>query len=517
MCTNRSTLAHADVQVTRQEGVTIKTRKAFQVGNVSTPIDLRVLNNSIDNLERAVLERVFYVKINGIHQAPPKPKTNIFEMRLKKFRTLLGEKLITSTRLSRQSFVDGYTGRKKVIYQKAADSLLITTLRKCDSHVKVFVKGTEKTNLSAKPDPVPRVISPRDPRFGVEFGRYTKPIEHMIYDKIGDVFGDSTVSKGFNAQQVGTILKRKWDRFHHPVCVGLDASRFDQHVSQQALKWCHSIYALCYDNDKELARLCGMQLSNTCRGYVQDGKIKYITKGSRMSGDMDTALGNCLLMCAMIYSYAQERGVDIELMNNGDDCVIFMEQSQLKKFHQNLDEWFLDMGFTMKVESETTCFERVEFCQTQPVFDGDNWIMTRNVFMALAKDSICTRPIFNQTTYEQWVGSVGLGGMSLAGGLPVFQAFYQSYVRASRGNNGYLTDLEKESGFHNMTRGMARKAKPVTTAARVSFWKAYGIMPDEQITIEEYFDNFTPSFCEITTTTDSHPAPYDWRLFAGAR
>lgn len=514
MCTKKSTLTHPAVQVVKQEGVTIKTRKAFQVGGVSTPIDLRVLNNSIDNLERAVLERVFYVKINGEHQAPPQPLKDAFEVRLKKFRCRLLNKLIPSTRLSRQSFVDGYTGRKKIIYQKASDSLLITALKVRDSHVKVFVKGTEKTNLSAKPDPVPRVISPRDPRFGVEFGRYTKPIEHMIYTKIGDIFGDSTISKGFNAQQVGTILKRKWDRFYRPVCVGLDASRFDQHVSQQALKWCHTIYAACYDNDKELARLCSMQLRNTCKGFTQDGKIKYKTVGGKMSGDMDTALGNCLLMCAMIYSYAKERGVDIELMNNGDDCVVFMEDGDKAKFYAGLDTWFLEMGFSMKIESETSVFEKVEFCQTQPVFDGENWIMTRNVFMAIAKDSVCTRPMYNKTTYEQWVGAVGLGGLSLAGGLPVFQSFYQSYVRASNGNKGYLTELEKESGFHNMTRGMNRDVRVVTTDARVSFWRAYDITPDDQMIIEEYFDNFTPTFCEMTQTEFLQSAPYDWRNFA---
>jgi hypothetical protein len=74
--------------------------------------------------------------------------------------------------------------------------------------------------------------------------------------------------------------------------VGLDASRFDQHVSHAALKWEHSVYNSWF-KDKEFARAISMQLINEGTGYTDEGKIKVEVEGCRMSGDMNTSAGNC--------------------------------------------------------------------------------------------------------------------------------------------------------------------------------------------------------------------------------
>ena len=39
-----------------------------------------------------------------------------------------------------------------------------------------------------------------------------------------------------NADKQGQVLRSMWEEFDSPVGVGLDASRFDQHVSMAALK-----------------------------------------------------------------------------------------------------------------------------------------------------------------------------------------------------------------------------------------------------------------------------------------
>jgi len=109
----------------------------------------------------------------------------------------------------------------------------------------VFVKY-EKTDRTTKEDPVPRVISPRDPKYNIQLGRYLKPIEERIFKALGKMFGHPTVMKGMDTDRTASVLHEKWDHFNNPVAIGLDASRFDQHVSLEALKFEHSVYAACF-------------------------------------------------------------------------------------------------------------------------------------------------------------------------------------------------------------------------------------------------------------------------------
>ena len=118
----------------------------------------------------------------------------------------------------------------------AVESLKVSPIEEKDSYLNAFVK-CEKINRTAKLDPAPRIIQPRKPRFNVCLGRYIKPIEHAIYRAIDKVFGSPTVVKGMNATERGLLLARKWARFSDPVAIGIDAKRFDQHVSELYRDW----------------------------------------------------------------------------------------------------------------------------------------------------------------------------------------------------------------------------------------------------------------------------------------
>jgi len=353
----------------------------------------------------------------------------------------------------------------------------------------------EKINFSVKKDPVPRIISPRSPRYNVELGCYLKKIEHPLYVAIGHLFGSTTVAKGLNVEEVAHLLQEKWVSYTAPVAVGLDASRFDQHISRTALAWEHSIYKAIYRHDKKLAKLLSWQLSNKCRGYTPDGKLKYTTDGTRMTGDMNTAMGNCLIMCALVYAYADSKGIRISLVNNGDDCVVIMNKSNLNFFNTGLETWFEEMGFTMKVEPPATVFEQIEFCQMHPVFDGSKYLMVRNPAIAIAKDSISIKPLTTEKLFRKWLGAVGEGGVSLTGGIPVMQSFYCCLERASKGLR-LKDDPTMESGWWYLSKGMKRKVAEVNTSARISFYLAFGIAPDLQQIIENYYNGFTPQWCK---------------------
>jgi hypothetical protein len=456
-----------------------KIRHVHVLIGMGTGTDLGVHNNNLANAERAILERVFLVSGPNGYTMPPQPTVSIGD-RLRDFRKLLLFHMPILTPLTHQQFVDGYEGQKRNMYQRAADSLIINSIEYKDSFITAFVKA-EKINFSAKVNPAPRLIQPRSPRFNVAVGIYLKPVEHSLYEAVASVFGSPTVMKGFNAVDTGAVMRQKWERFNDPIAVGLDASRFDQHVSVPMLKWEHTIYNRCFNNDTELKKLLRWQIYN--RGYVNcvDGRIKYQTNGCRMSGDMNTGLGNCLIMCALVWSFFKDK-CDIELANNGDDCVVFMERTNIH-YMSGLPLWFTEMGFTMKVEKPVTIFEEVEFCQTRPVFDGVKWRMTRDPRICTDKDLICIKSVQTEHEWKNRCQAIADGGRAAYGDLPVYWAFYQAL---NVGGKAVKTE-RLQCGFDFLAHGLKHRFAKPTQESRLSFFLAFGITPDEQEAIEEFY------------------------------
>lgn len=488
-CCPGSAPNHPRLRVRRRWGV-VKDRRMVRVSGVSPPVDLRAFNNNIDTLERAVKERVFYVKKDGMFQEPPPVDSHIFHERLSATRELLSKFLPLSAPLTRLQFVETFRGRKRKIYDAAYTSLLGKSFVAGDAEIKVFVKY-EKTDFTRKTDPVPRVICPRSPRYNIEVGRYLRPIEERIYGALANLFGHPTVFKGVNAATSGRLLRAKWNMFRCPVAVGLDASRWDQHVRRPALSWEHSVYLSCFPRGKHrraLRRLLEYQMFNSCRGYTADGSVKYTTDGGRMSGDINTSLGNCLLACAMVYAYALSCGVKIQLANNGDDCVVIMEADDLARFSDGLYEWFVVMGFSMQIEEPVYDFEAIEFCQTHPVYvgpDHDSYIMVRHPKYAIAKDTLCVHGWQSVGMFKGWMHAVGTGGLAMTGQVPVFQDFYRMYLQYGKFCKT-AQDLQSW-GVRQLSRGMVRQYGAVSPLTRASFYWAFGVTPDEQLVLEEFY------------------------------
>lgn len=487
------------IAVRRRCGIP-KVRKLWQLWGFAKEQLWAVHNNNLQNLLRGLVERVFMVPTPSGLQLPPRPSPGDFRAIMEGARQALRPWLPRAAPVDYDTFVGYYRGRRATIYRKAADSLLSRSLDRADATVKTFVKA-EKVNLTAKPDPAPRVIQPRDPRYNVEVGRYLRPLEKQVYRAIRKVWGGHTVLKGMNAQQQAKELREMWDTFSDPVAVGLDASRFDQHVSVDALKWEHLIYLMCFNasDRKHLSWLLEMQLENRGVAYLPEAVVKYTVQGARMSGDMNTSLGNCLLMSMMVWTWCQKQEVRARLANNGDDCVVFMERHQLKQFGEGLAPFFRQLGFTMVIEEPVDVFERVVFCQTQPVNAG-GWVMVRDPRISIAKDAVSLLPL-NQC-WKKWRNAVGLCGLSLTGGVPVQQEFYHSLSQCEGEQlKTQEDDLAIGYGMKMLAYGMDRKLVPVSPAARFSYWTAFGILPDEQVAMEGWLrDNSIPTPIDVTPT-----------------
>jgi hypothetical protein len=331
-----------------------------------------------------------------------------------------------------------------------------------------------------------------------------KPLEHVLYRTVAKMMGEGAViTKGLNLIGVAGCLLQKWSNFKSPVALGLDATAFDAHVSPAFLRWEHSIYNGLF-KDAKLAELLTWQIDNRGKSFCPDGKLKYKVKGRRFSGDMNTGLGNCLIMCAMVYSYASHRGVRINLANNGDDCVVFMESEDLERFVGGMNEWFEELGFRLTAEPPAYNFEAIEFCQMHPVLIGDEWRMVRTPKVAFEKDTMCTLTV-SDDEYLSWLSGVADCGLATASGVPVLQEFYLN-LRMAAGSRVAPERLVEYTGMKHLSRGMASKVVPVDEASRYSFWLAFGVDPDTQVAIERNLQR-----CRSTSNLEGF-VPTHWPL-----
>jgi hypothetical protein len=360
---------------------------------------------------------------------------------------------------------------------------MVRGVSKRDAWVNTFVKA-EKINLDSKGDPAPRVIQPRSPRYNLEVGRYLKLFEKELCAGFNRVWGYPVVLKGLNAQQVGGWLAEHWKQFDEPVGVGLDASRFDQHVSEDALRFEHSVYNGVF-RSKELATLLRWQLRNHGVARVEGKRVDYEVVGRRMSGDINTGMGNCLLMSCMVIAYCEQAGIVFRLANNGDDCVLVIERRDLAKL-DGISQWMLDFGFTLTQEEPVYELERVVFCQAQPVRCANGWRMVRDPRVAMSKDCVSLLGWDTDEAFSQWCGAIGACGASLTAGVPVWSAWYDALLALSAASvRPGVEERVWDSGLGYMARGV--EACPVDDECRVSFYRAFGILPDQQEALEALY------------------------------
>lgn len=453
-----------------------------------------VHTDSLKNLCRGVVERVFHVVRSGVLATPPRPSQGVFN-RLSDIRRRLLRKLCRTPIVSPADYPRLYAGRKQQVYQRAHDSLQQRALRRSDAYVSTFVKA-EKVNFSAKGDPAPRVIQPRSPRYNLSVGRYLKLFEAELVRGFERVFGYKVITKGMNADGVGRTIAEHWGRFRAPCAVGLDASRFDQHVSVDALRFEHSIYNGVFQ-DPELARLLRWQLSNTGIARVEGYRVDYQVEGCRMSGDINTGMGNCLLMSSIVLAYTESVGLRCRLVNNGDDCVVICETADINKL-DGIDQWFLDFGFTLTREQPVYVLEQVEFCQAQPVCIDGQYRMVRNPYTAMSKDCVSLLSWDTEAAYQAWIGAIGACGSALTTGVPVWSAWYAAMSRHGT-DREHARAIVEDSGLGYMAAGVV--AATMTEGARYSFWLAFGILPDVQVALEQHYSQADLSYTRVVPMT----------------
>lgn len=391
-----------------------------------------------------------------------------------------------------------YSGAKRTRYERAAEALCVAGLFIKDAFCKMFVKA-ERIDGCAKKNPDPRAIQFRGSKYCVALAAYLHPIEHALYHTefaSSGVPKTRNIAKGLNSVQRAEVLNEKLAFFQSPVVLSIDASRFDKHVSKQLLMIEHSVY-LASNPAPQFALILAMQLVNTV--FTSLG-LKYRVEGRRMSGDMNTACGNCVLMILMLYAFCKLvlNLARWDCFDDGDDCLLIVEAKDVSTVQSTLAPQFLSFGMEMKVESPVDSLHKIVFCQSSVVeYEPGRFKFVRDYRNIISK-SLCGLRHWQDPHYRKRVlKAIGTCELVLNLSVPVLQSFACAILRNVGGRARdlhYAPDgLRARASRDARALGLELskiQPRPIQECARSSFELAFGLSPTEQINLERELDSW---------------------------
>lgn len=445
-------------------------------------------SNSVSNAVAGIRGRMLncYDKVTGGWLPIPKPQTGYVLSVLKQYSEGLRQLSYPLTKMSESQYLATCHGARRKRYEKASETNRSKGQNKREK-VTTFVK-LEGHRLKVGSPLIPRMIVDPGPAYNLALGCYIKPIEAVIFPMITQLFGNvaPVVLKGFNCAKQGSIMHQKWTQFHDPVFIGGDAKKFDAHTSRAALEFEFGIYRNFFPADPHFVWLLEHQYGAKIQARFPDGHLSYELNGGRWSGVQNTGLGNSVITTAIVYAWVLEKGLRVEMVDNGDDWGVMLDRKDVPLFLDGFVDFCFSVGYRMVLEAPVYLLEHIEFCQTKPVWTPDGYIMVRDHHVSRLKDSVTSKN-FSEKDFRSWAAAVGAGGMSMCGGVPVMQEYYSFMLRCSKGAIPSLTAFDVNAGRYQLSKGMSRKHHTVHPDTRYSYWLAFGVLPDSQLEQEAFY------------------------------
>lgn len=396
-----------------------------------------------------------------------------------------------------ESWILSLPRAKRERYHEAFLSLKERPFEPADAKVKCFVKS-ELTKRKAGRFYKPRMIQFRSARFLVHIARYIKPIEEVVYH-LKNFFTKAgpECAKKMNVQKRGESLQRIANAVADPILAGLDCTAFDAHINSDLLDVEFAFYKAmaasagwgrCHIGT--MMRALRLQKKNHVSGTFPDGMISYTVTGNRMSGDLNTALGNTVIMCLALTHALRQLGVQgFGILDDGDDCTLIVPGAHVRgtDFPAQLQARFFEYGLTLKVDQfePLVHLEQIEFCQSRPVAMGNSYVMVRDFRKVFATTTCGSRWHVDFASFRKYCAAVGVGDGILNEGVPVLQAWF-AYMRRIAGgakpaeeifDNTYRYQREQLTG--------GPREVHIAPNTRASFALAFQLSPLDQVVLEE--------------------------------
>ena len=247
-------------------------------------------------------------------------------------------------------------------------------------------------------------------------------------------------------------------------------------MAQELLRVEHKVYEKMTKKSARgmLKWLLKQQLIN--EGRTKNGTT-YTTVGTRMSGDMNTGLGNSVLMASMLECYLDACNISGATYVDGDDSVVVVDRADVGKLLP-VREFFLQFGMEMKYEA-TSEFSQVDFCQCRPVNVDGQWVLSRDPSRVLVRPLWTTRDM-GRKLEGRYLKGLGMGEVAVNWGMPLGSTLG---MRLYELGEGKPWSYEFHPGMKSREYGRVDSPAP-SLSTRLSYFEAWGITPEEQMGIE---------------------------------
>lgn len=235
-----------------------------------------------------------------------------------------------------------YTEKRKKVLRAARDRVELAGITRAFARIQAFLKFEK---LTTEGDP--RVIQPTTDEYLVVLGPMIKAIDKRLSQRRYEF------TKGLNYEQLGCLFTEHVARWKDPVCISVDYSRFDAHVSAELLSVEHYVYCLT-TNDTHLATLLAWQ--TVTRGKTRSG-FEYTRPGGRCSGHPNTSCGNAILNLLIHRVILKQIGIRASVFVNGDDTLLITERAWAALWRPDLY-----VPFGMSVEGIVSELDWAEYC-----------------------------------------------------------------------------------------------------------------------------------------------------------
>lgn len=396
----------------------------------------------------------------------------------------------------------GMSAKKRARYARAHKNLteLGGFCSKRHARISMFVKLEGIKYSQQKVNPDCRAIQFRSPEYTLQLASSIKVAEHLLYD-LSDLpgFGPGRLfAKNLNPRQKATQLRLKYESVPGCRILCLDASRFDAHVSALMLKSVEHRFWRKTCMAPQLKELLMWQLRNVGMWRGRTQSVRYTVNGGRMSGDANTAAGNCIIMAVMLKAFGDWSGRKFTFLCDGDDSVFFHSGAEISD--ESIESFFEQFGFVMQVEDRPTTLEETTFCQARPCRLAGGEVMIRDPTKILSKTTV-SHKLREEAIRGKFIKTVALGELSISRGCPVIQPYLVSLIRncekfisSAQRKKGSVYDWAMDDLYrlksHLPSDWKSGRVVEITTEARVSFAQAWGISVERQWAIERALENW---------------------------
>jgi len=354
------------------------------------------------------------------------------------------------------------------------------TIKKDSRRVKTFVKDEFYSEFKH-----PRMINSRDDLYKIAVGPIFKLIEKEVFSL------DWFIKKIPINQRPDYIYQRVYRA--QQKYIATDYTAYESHFTKEIMEACEfELYRYMVDLLPEKHQFMQLLSALKSKNLICGNFFNYTVDATRMSGEMNTSLGNGFSnLMFMLFACSEVGAFNVTGVVEGDDGLFVMDGPR------PTSETFKNMGLTIKLEV-CESISTASFCGL--IFDEEDLINISNPIEDLQTFGWSDKKYSNagSNKLKGLLRSKSLSMLYQYQNAPIYQALARYGIRMTEGvraissshYNTYERDVIQEAYcFYNKHSHIAHKAVPIRT--RLLMEREFGISVETQLRIERYLDSLT--------------------------